>query len=103
MTPPTVPPPPLDESEHLIPAEAIAESEDSHTIFREVSRPSIVFFQALFESYEGLGTVRTEDKTRGLITIHSTPSQKSDLIHLLSSLSREYSREELPWRYGVQG
>ena len=61
----------------------------------EVSKKDIVFFQALFESYEGVGTVRTVDKERFIIAILTT----KDMVSVVDSVL--YCKEgDFPkWRH----
>lgn len=49
----------------------------------------IVIFQALIESYEGMGTVRTVDVQRSLIALITPCSQVADCQRLLAGLKKE--------------
>ena len=77
-----------------VPQEALHCDESSATVFLDVDRKDIVFFQGLFESYEGVGTVRTMEKSTGLVTILSTPDMLQTVVEILSSLPAEVS-----WRF----
>lgn len=66
----------------------------STVLFLEVPAQSIVTMQALFESYEGLGLVRTMDRARSIIAILTTPDMESRCSALLDSLA-----STLHWRY----
>lgn len=76
------------------PDEALYCDDKSATIFLEVDRKDIVFFQGLFESYEGVGTVRTMDQHQGLLTILSTPDMVKTALEVLNSLPSSVS-----WRF----
>ncbi|MCB0328810.1 MAG: DUF4911 domain-containing protein [Bdellovibrionales bacterium] len=68
-----------------VPEQAIFQDVESAVVFLDVARKDIVFFQALFESYEGIGTVRTMDSDRGIISILSTPSSLGAVLEVLNS------------------
>jgi hypothetical protein len=49
----------------------------------------IWYINGIFEGYDGLGVVRTQDKEKGIIEILSTADQSKDLFELLNHLSQE--------------
>ncbi len=71
-----------------------SEALDSETSvwYLEVESSKIVLLQTIFESYEGVGTVRTLNRERGLVCILSTPSQAKIVEGVLESL-----HEVIPW------
>jgi hypothetical protein len=62
-------------------------------LYLEVAREKIVLLQAYFEASEGLGTVRTLDVSRGIVTVITTPDEVGNCLALLESV-----RPFLPWR-----
>ena len=67
-------------------------------LFLQVAREDIVRFQALFESYEGIGTVRTMDKERAIIAILTTNDMVSTVESLLLS-GDDFQEGSIPsWR-----
>jgi len=68
---------------------------DAHTwaIFLEVPGSKIVSLQALFETYEGLGTLRTIDAQNSLVCVLTTDSLLTDCKQALDSI-----RNMIPWR-----
>jgi|GEM_PF-1481474 hypothetical protein len=79
-----------------IPLEALLVEESSVTLLLDVERSQIVFFQALFESYEGIGTIRTLEQSRGLISILTTPDCCQTALEVLKTLP-----EEVIWRFAT--
>lgn len=72
-----------------------AERLDEHTwaLYLQVDGAQVVLLQALFETYEGLGTVRTLDIRKSLVCILTTPPQLKDCCGALESM-----RGEIEWR-----
>lgn len=78
--------------------------ENTSALVLEVPEARIVLLQSLFESYEGLGIVRTVDWGRGdwspgntdqaRVIVLTTPSMLNQCIALLESL-----QGLIPWRY----
>ena len=62
-------------------------------LYLEVPGSSVVLLQALLESYDGIGVVRTLSIRDSLICLLTTPSEVSSLIDLLNSV-----HDNLPWR-----
>lgn len=67
---------------------------DANTVilYLKVAGSQVVMFQAIFETYEGIGTVRTIDIRSSLISIITPKDQVSDCQRLLASI-----RKEIPW------
>lgn len=71
-----------------------ADTIDSQTraFYFEVPRSNVVFFQALFETYEGIATVRTLNLERSLVCVLTTASLAPLCLELLNA-----AQEELEW------
>jgi len=69
---------------------------DSHccAIFLEIPPRGVVLLQAVIESYENLGVVRTIDPTRGLVCVVTTRSGVATVGNILDSL-----KEQCSWRF----
>ncbi len=89
------------EADRPIPDSALIQGEKSLVILLEVSRPDIVFFQALFESYEGLGVVRTMDSELSIIAILTTPDMIDTVHEVLVSISAPDGRSPIGWRFAT--
>ena len=76
-------------SEHL-------DTIDEHcvAIYLEVPASKIVLFQSLFETYEGVGLVRTLSIKKSLICILTTPAMSESCFNILDAI-----RDELPSRF----
>lgn len=66
---------------------------DTASICLEVPGAEVVALQGYFETYEGLGLVRTLDIRRSLVCVLTTPSMLDDCMALLEAL-----RPEIGWR-----
>jgi hypothetical protein len=68
---------------------------DSSTLalYLELAPSKVVLFQAIFESYEGVATVRTVDKEGSLVCLLTTKEMLSECLNILDSV-----RVELGWR-----
>jgi hypothetical protein len=68
---------------------------DSSTLalYLEIAPSKVVLFQAIFESYEGLATVRTVDKDGCLVCLLTNQDMLGECLKVLDSV-----REELGWR-----
>ena len=68
---------------------------DTNTLalYLELAPSKVVLFQAIFESYEGLATVRTVDKSGCLICLLTTSDMLTECQEVLESL-----REQVGWR-----
>jgi len=62
-------------------------------LYLELTPSKVVLFQAIFESYEGVATVRTVDKEGSLVCLLTTPDMLQECFRILDSV-----REELAWR-----
>lgn len=69
---------------------------DEHcaAIYLEVPASKVVLFQSLFETYEGIGLVRTLSIQKSLICILTTPSMAEHCFAVLDAI-----RGELPSRF----
>jgi len=63
-------------------------------IYLELPGSRVVLLQAFFESYEGLGVVRTLDIRQGLVCILTTPDMLSEALAVL-----EAEQDSLAWRF----
>lgn len=71
----------------------IESDPDTVTFFLKIDGPQVVLFQAIFETYEGVGTVRTLDIRSSLISVITTKDQAADCQRLLGSIRKEFSWE----------
>ncbi len=62
--------------------------------YLEVPGSKVVLFQSLFETYEGIGLVRTLSIKKSLICVLTTPSMAQDCFRLIESI-----KPELPSRF----
>ena len=71
-----------------------ADTIDSQTraFYFEVPRSKVVFFQALFETYEGIATVRTLNLERSLVCVLTTATLAPLCIELLHA-----AKKDLEW------
>lgn len=68
--------------------------EGTRALYLEVPGEKVVILQALVESYEGLGLVRTLNIRKSLICILTTPSMLDACLEMLHAL-----RPEIGWRF----
>ena len=68
---------------------------DSSTLalYLEIAPSKVVLFQAIFESYEGLATVRTVNKDGCLVCLLTNQDMLGECLNVLDSV-----RAELGWR-----
>ncbi len=71
---------------------AISLDTDTSVFYLTLPSSQIVLFQAIIESYEGLGTVRTIDTAAQLIAVITPKSQVDDCQRLLAGL-----KKDVPW------
>ena len=57
--------------------------------FLKLNRKDISYLQFLIESYEGLATVTTVDKSVAIIKLSIMPDSVSDIDEILNSLKKE--------------
>lgn len=76
----------------------VALDDQTVALYLEVPGPKVVLLQALFESYECIGTVRTIDIKRSLVCILTTRAMLDDCLKLLDTL-----QEEIPWNPSPNG
>lgn len=62
-------------------------------IYLEVPGSAIVLLQAFFESYEGVGIIRTLSVRKSLVCILTTESMFEDCCSVLHAI-----RHQVPWR-----
>lgn len=69
----------------------LPEKLDEHAcaLYLEVPGPQLVALQGYFETYEGVGLVRTLDIRRSLVCILTTPGMLDDCLKLLEGLESE--------------
>ncbi|GAB7140851.1 hypothetical protein RsTz2092_08040 [Deferribacterales bacterium RsTz2092] len=61
----------------------------SRRVHATTSTANIVYLNAILDSYDGLGIMRTVDKTAGRVVIYTTSYCEKTLLEVLSSLGRE--------------
>ncbi len=78
-----------------IPPAAVDIQQDAGAIiYLEVPAHTIVKLQALFESYEGMGIVRTMNREKCILSILTTRDMLENVVEILKGLS-----DEFPWRF----
>lgn len=68
--------------------------ELTHIIYLEVPGSKVVLLQAIFELYEGVGTVRTLDIKRSLVCILTTPDMLPHCLMILDAIE-----PRILWRF----
>lgn len=68
--------------------------EGTRALYLEVPGEKVVMLQALVESHEGIGLVRTLNIRKSLICILTTPSMLEACLDLLNAL-----QPEIGWRF----
>ena len=68
--------------------------EKTAAIFLKVPASKVALMQSLFESYEGVGSVRTLDIKNSLISILCTKDQKETCLEVLKDIQMEAN-----WRF----
>ena len=79
-------------SEAVLEPQPIELDEDTVIFYVTVAGSQVVIFQAIFETYEGIGTVRTIDIRSSLISIITPKDQVANCQRLLGSI-----KKEIPW------
>jgi hypothetical protein len=70
--------------------------ETTKSIFLELPVGKIILFQALIDTYEGLGLVRTVRVNESVVSILTTNDMEASLKDLLVSIQPEYLWREVP-------
>ena len=63
--------------------------------FLKIDPSQIVYLQALFEGYDGVGVVKTFDQDLGGICIISTIDMQAEIERIITALSSEISFESV--------
>ena len=71
----------------------VALDDQTYALYLQVPGPNVVLLQAVSETFEGLGTVRTIDIKRSIVCVLTTTSQLEECLRLLDSLA-----ETIGWR-----
>lgn len=66
--------------------------DDTVAFYLEVPRSHIVLLQTYFELYDGVGTVRTLEGERAIVSVLTTPSMANDCRQVLAAI-----REHVHW------
>lgn len=66
----------------------------TRAFFLDVPGPKVVLLQGYFETYEGVGTVRTLDIKNSLLAIVTTKDLQQECLNILESI-----KEEVNWRF----
>ncbi len=62
---------------------------DFHKISLRVDRRDISYIHYILEGYDGLGTVTTQDRSRGLVQLTYPETCRNDLFDLIYALQTE--------------
>ena len=65
-------------------------------IYLEIHPEEIAYVNAIFESYEGVGVVRTMDRKKALVVVLVVDDFSSTARAILSSLEKEIYLKEVP-------
>ncbi len=74
---------------------------DLSEIFLEVSPEDIAYIKFIFESYEGVGIVRTVDQKKAIIDILVVDDFQETARSIVLSLSHEVKMKEVPRPRGI--
>lgn len=74
---------------------------DLSEIFLEVSPEDIAYVKFIFESYEGVGIVRTVDQKKAIIDILVVDDFQETARSIVLSLSHEVKMKEVPRPRGI--
>jgi pyrimidine operon attenuation protein/uracil phosphoribosyltransferase len=69
---------------------------EAREIYLQVHREDIAYIQAIFESYEGVGIVRTLDRKKGIIVLLVVDDSLITARSILASLENEVAVIEIP-------
>ena len=62
---------------------------DTHILYLKVPGSKVVYLQGIFEIYEGVGTVRTLDIKKSLVSVLTTTDMLSECFNILESIKDE--------------
>ena len=54
-----------------------------------VDRREIAFLKFILEAYDGIGTLKTEDPLKGIISIHIAPGCQNQVAEILQHLQKD--------------
>ncbi|MCX8084149.1 MAG: DUF4911 domain-containing protein [Calditerrivibrio sp.] len=64
------------------------------------NQKQILYINSILDSYDGIGIMRTIDKSKGQIAIYSTQSQYEKVLKLLKALKKEGTHiESITWEF----
>lgn len=69
---------------------------DLHEIYLEIRPEEIAYIKFIFESYEGVGIIRTVDRKKAVIVLMVVDDFLSTARFILASLKNEVSLNEIP-------
>ncbi|MGH7772930.1 MAG: DUF4911 domain-containing protein [Candidatus Binatia bacterium] len=69
---------------------------DLHEIYLEIRPEDIAYVKFIFESYEGVGIIRTVDRKKAVIVILVVEDFLTTARSILTSLKNEVSLSEIP-------
>jgi hypothetical protein len=69
---------------------------EAREIYLQVHREDIAYIQAIFESYEGVGIIRTLDRKKGIIVLLVVDDSLTTARSILASLENEVAIIEIP-------
>jgi hypothetical protein len=75
--------------------------ESTTAFYLQVPPTQVVVLQALFESYEGVGIVRTMDVHSSVVSILTTPAMADTCEKILASVQKTINWKELPASHPV--
>ncbi len=67
-----------------------------HEIYLEIRPEDIAYVKFIFESYEGVGIIRTVDRKKAVIVILAVEDFLTTARSILTSLKNEVSLSEIP-------
>ncbi len=67
-----------------------------HEIYLEIPPEEIAYVKFIFESYEGVGIIRTVDRKKAVIVLMAVDDFLSTARSILTSLKNEVSLTEIP-------
>ena len=76
----------------LILSSGVQLDSDTLAFYLEVPKNQVVLLQTFFELYDGVGTVRTPEGSRGIVSVLTTPSMAEDCCWVLAAI-----KEHVAW------